>query len=100
MLQIQGDNVKFAFVIRDNYSQSNKQWLVDIIPQVEILRKENNVGYIKLNKPKSKAYVSISKKLKTHYWHMDFDKLTEFIHSEIANGQILTDKLLELITSK
>ena len=100
ILQIQRHNIKFAFAIMDNYLQSNKQLIVDIIPLMEILRTENDIDYIKLNKPKSKAYVSISKKLKTHYWHMEIDKLTEFINSEIANGQILTNRLLELITHK
>ncbi len=98
MLEIQGDNLKFAFMIMDNYPQSDKKWIADIIPMMEkLLEIENKAGFVKLNKPKSKAYVSISKKLKTPYWRMEMDKLIEFIKTEIANGQNLTDKLLELI---
>ena len=59
--------INFTINSQTNYLQSNKQLIVDIIPLMEILRTENDIDYIKLNKPKSKAYVSISKKLKTHY---------------------------------
>lgn len=99
IIQLQQDTIKFAFTIGDNYIGSDKQWIEKVIPKMEILSSQNKYGYKKLNKPKSKAYVSISKKLNSHYWHMNLDDLSKLIKTEIENGKSLTRDLIKLIDS-
>ena len=94
IIQLQCDNIKFAFsVYGDNYASSNKKWIESIIPKMDYICRNNTLGYIRCNKPKSKAYVSISKKLGVNYWHMNDEQLTNFIKNEIANGVTLTNQL-------
>ena len=95
MIELQGNIIKFAFVISGfkEYNNSKKEWLKDIIPIMEDLAKSNPFGYSKCNKPKSKAYISISKKLNQNYWHMKFEDLIMMVESEIENGHKLTESL-------
>jgi len=98
MIQLQGNTIKFAFVIGENkYAKSNKKWIVDIIPLMKMLSKKNEFGYKKPNIPTAKAYVSISKKIDGHYWHIDIEDLADLIMIEIENGKYLTDELIKAI---
>jgi hypothetical protein len=97
-IQLQADTIKFAFAIHgQGYNKSQKAWIEKIIPKMEQLRSENNNGYKKLNMPKSKAYVSISKKLDGHYWHKNLNDLADFVRTEIENGKSLTKHLINLL---
>lgn len=95
ILQLQQDNIKFAFVISEGYGSSRKEWVEDAISSMELLRLENVHGYSKLNKPKSKAYVSVSKKLNIKYWKMEPSALKDFINTEIANSERMTEFLVD-----
>lgn len=95
MIELQGDIIKFAFVISgfNEYNNSKKDWIKDIVPVMEELAKTNPFNYTKCNKPKSKAYISISKKLKQKYWHMKSEDLIIMVENEIKNGYKLTESL-------
>ena len=96
ILQLQQDNIKFAFAIfGEGYVTSKKEWIEDAIPLMELLRLENAHGYSKVNKPKSKAYVSVSKKLNINYWKMEPSALKDFINTEIANAERMTEFLVD-----
>lgn len=98
IIELQGNIIKFALIINgDKYYKSNKKWIQNIIPKMELLSIENKFGYTKCNRPKSKAYVSISKKLNQYYWHLNVEELTEFINAEIKNGMEMTENLIELL---
>ena len=99
-IQLQQDTIKFSFAVRDNYSKSDKKWIENAIPKMKLLSTNNKVDYHKCNEPKTKAYVSISKKLKQHYWHMELDDLVHFIENEIEHGKSLTTELVQLLNSK
>lgn len=95
MIELQGNIIKFAFVISGTkeYNSSKKEWVKDAVYVMEEIAKSNPFGYFKCNKPKSKAYISISKKLNQNYWHMKFEDLIIMIESEIENGHKLTELL-------
>lgn len=95
MIELQGNIIKFAFVISgfNEYNNSKKDWIKDIVPIMEELAKTNPFSYTKCNKPKSKAYISISKKLEQKYWHMAPEDLVKLIQNEIQNGFNLTESL-------
>lgn len=93
MIQLQNDVIKFAFVIAEKYGTSRKDWIQGIIPKMVELSSENTYGYAKCNRPKTKAYISISKKLIQNYWHMNKEDLVAFIETEIENGNQLTELL-------
>lgn len=93
MIQLQNDVIKFAFVIAEKYGTSRKDWIQGVIPKMIELGSENRFGYVKCNRPKTKAYISISKKLTQNYWHMSMEDLVAFIDSEIENGIQLTELL-------
>lgn len=98
IIQLQDDTIKFAFAIYGGgYVQSQKVWIDKVIPKMEQLSLENNCGYKKLNKPKSKAYVSLSKKTDGHYWHKNITELSNFVKAEIENGKSLTEQLIKLL---
>lgn len=94
-IQFQGGTVKFLFA-NQNYFNSRKEWIIDLIPIFEKLKNTN--GYYKLNKPSSKAYISISKKItKKEYWKLPVDELAKILDEEIKIGKELTNKLKEEI---
>ena len=97
IIQLQMNTVKFAFIYGDDYLRSEKLWVDKIIPKMGKLSLFNDYGYNKLNKPTSKAYISISKKLDEHYWHKKIDNLVDLIKSEIENGKSLTEQLIKLL---
>ena len=99
-IQIQADNIKFAFAIQENYGDSKREWITQIIDIFKSLKDQNLAGYRKINSPKSLAYVSISKKMKRTYWTMNFDEIIRMIKSEIKTGHELTEKLMTEIENK
>ncbi len=100
-LQIQGNIIKFVFAINGyELDKSNKEWVEDVIPKMEELSKNNDLGYNKLNKPKSKAYISISKKMAKPYWEEEMEDLKTYIDTEIKNGTKLTNELLKALNIK
>lgn len=96
-IQIQGDNIKFAFAIQENYHKSNSKWITHIVSIFKSLKTQNEFGFDKMNSPKSLAYVSISKKMKKAYWNMDFEDIISMIISEISNGNKLSERLIREI---
>lgn len=91
IIQLQGNLVKFSFSIYGkNYNKSKKAWIQTVIPIMEKISKDNPFQYKRCNKPKEKAYVSISKKLSKNYWHMNVSELALFIETEIENAHKLT----------
>lgn len=86
-LQLQFDNLKFA-IASDEYGTSNKKSIEPLIEVFEELKNENLFGYNKLNKPKSKAYISISKKMNPNpYWEVEYHQLLKIIEKEISNSK-------------
>lgn len=97
-LQIQNDSIKFAFAISGiDYMTSEKDWIKDIIPIMDNIRNKNEYNYTNLNQPRSKAYISISKKMNPKYWEFNLEDLCIFIKNEIENGKILTKMILAKI---
>jgi len=96
-IEIQGDNIKFAFAIQENYHDSNREWILLIINIFKIFKTQNISGFSKINSPKALAYVSISKKMKKAYWNMSFDEIISMIINEIRIGHELTEKLIREI---
>lgn len=101
IIELQGNNIKFALIINgsNNYTHSDKAWVEKIIPIMENLSFNNAYDYTKCNKPKSKAYISISKKLVNPYWHMKPIELSEFLQKEIENGKAMNFVLIRSITN-
>lgn len=100
LIQLQKDNIKFAFAIQGRfYVESDKGWIEQIIPMMEQLSKSNYFQYNKCNKPKSKAFVSISKKLLKNYWLIERSELIDFLETEIENGKKMNNQLNKLIES-
>lgn len=98
LIQLQGDTVKFVFSIRaDNYSDSNKKMVAEVIKKMRSLQESKNFGYKKLNEPKTKAYVSLSKKFYGHYWHKNISELARLIKIELSYGKLMTKQLLKLL---
>jgi len=95
-IQLQGDTIKFSVAIQGE-SISEIELIETVIPFMETLKVKNSFGYTKLNKPKKKAYVSISKRLDEHFWHKTFADLSVFLKKEIENGKSLTEQLIALI---
>jgi hypothetical protein len=95
MIELQGNIIKFAFIISgfSEYNNSKKDWIKSLVPIMEDIAKSNPFEYRKCNKPKSKAYISISKKLKQNYWHMNTEDLVLMIEKEIENGFKLTENV-------
>jgi hypothetical protein len=94
-IQLQGNTVKFFFVISDKYHESQKGWVNEVVSIMENISKDknNNFGYKKLNRPRRLSFISISKKLDSNYWHMS--DLKEFVLREIENGKKITGMLIE-----
>jgi len=95
ILQLQSSTIKFAFsVFGPEYGKSEKVWVEDVIPLMKEMSQQNEFKYMKMNKPTSNAYVSISKKLIDKYWKMETAELVRFINSEIANAEVMTRQLI------
>jgi hypothetical protein len=94
-IQLQGNTVKFFFVISDKYNESEKEWVNKVVSLMENISKDGtkNFGYKRLNKPRKLTFISISKRLGINYWHMQ--NLKEFVLREIENGKKITDHLTE-----
>ena len=91
-IQMQGANLKFSFAIQDNYIKSKKEWIVEII---EIFKSyKHKFGYKRINSPKSKAYVSLSKKMEKPYWLLENNEFYSIINTEIENGIKLSNILI------
>ncbi|WP_417238664.1 PD-(D/E)XK nuclease family protein [Bizionia sp.] len=93
-IQIQGENIKFAFANQDNYIKSKKVWISSIVDIFKDFKTNNDFSFNKINSPKSKAYVSISKKMEKPYWEMNTDEIVSMIINEIQIGHILTENLM------
>ncbi|MFQ3578705.1 MAG: PD-(D/E)XK nuclease family protein [Bacteroidales bacterium] len=96
-IQIQGDNIKFAFAIQENYGNSKREWISKIIDIFKKFKNQKLNGYLKINSPKELAYVSISKKMDKPYWLMSFEEIALMISTEIKIGHELTKKLMSEI---
>jgi hypothetical protein len=96
-IQIQGDNIKFAFAIQENYLDSKRAWIQPITNIFKVFKKQNISGFNKFNPPKSLAYVSISKKMKKAYWKMNFDEIISMIIDETRIGHELSEILMKEI---
>lgn len=92
-IQLQGDNIKFAFAIQENYRGSKRVWISQVVEIFKVFKSLEVSGYKKINSPKALAYVSISKKMEKPYWTMSLDEIIFTIKSEIKIGHELTNKL-------
>lgn len=99
MLELQGKTLKFAIIIigEEEYEDSNPIYIADLIPKMETLALENKFGYKKVNSPKTKAYMSISKKTEKPYWEMSKSELLNYLNNEIVNAQKMTTYLQSLL---
>jgi len=93
-IQMQGDNIKFAFAIQENYLDSKREWISQIIDIFKGFKSQKLSDYKKINSPKSLAYVSISKKMNRPYWTMELEEIISMIKSEIKIGHELTQRLI------
>ena len=92
-LQLQLDNIKFA-IADNNYDKSKKASIEPIIEIFESLKKGNTAGYNKLNRPKNRAYISLSKKMiPKKYWEMKFEELTKVLSIEIEHSKKMAKQL-------
>lgn len=92
-LQIQGRNIKFAFS-STKYETSKRSAISNEIKIMQQLQSQNDFGYSKINGPKSKAYVSMSKKMPKAYWEMDKKEFERYIENEVKNVHLLVDSLV------
>lgn len=100
ILQLQNNTIKFAFaVFGPEYGKSEKVWIEEVIPLMKELSEQNEFNYMKMNKPTSRAYVSVSKTLKDKYWKMETAQLVSFINGEIANAEVMTRQLIGRLES-
>ncbi len=99
-IQLQGYDIKFAFAIQENYNKSDKKWIHKIIELFEEIEKENLYGFKKLNKPKTRAYISISKKMEIPYWELSLNRFMQRIQEEIRFGHIISRELIKKIETK
>ena len=99
MIEMQGKAIKFAMLINgaENYKLSNPKWIINLLPKMLKLSLENTFGYKKLNPPKTKAYVSISKKMDKPYWMMTKQELAFYLSNEIQMAESMSRKLVEFI---
>lgn len=102
-IQFQGNLIKFAFAIEgEKYSTSKKEWIEDVIDWMQKLTKSelNRFKFTNLNKPKSKAYVSISRKITEKYWKLSIEQICQELTAAIETGEALTEQLLEISNGK
>jgi hypothetical protein len=92
-IELQGENIKFAFGVQEDYDNSKKIWIANIVPLFKAMKEHKLQGYTSFNPPVSKAYVSISKKTHIPYWNMSIDDFSTFINNEIVIGYQLTKEL-------
>ena len=97
-LQIEGTTCKFSFTDTEYHTYTDEKNRKEIFfnsePNIiEIFGKylecEKN-DFTKLNPPKSKGRVSISRKMKKKYWLMDRQELEKFLEHEIKMARDLT----------
>lgn len=97
-IQFQGNLVKFAFAIEgDKYATSKKEWVSDVIMWMQslIISEYNKYKFETINKPKSRAYISISRKIDNEYWKLNLDSICKELKEAIATGMDLTQELIE-----
>ena len=92
--QFQGNTLKINCA-RENYDKSKANQIpVEMITIFESIFR-NQDGFKKLNKPKSKAYMSVSKKLDKQLYEYEIVELKSFIQSVLINLDELVLKFEE-----
>lgn len=87
--QLQGNTLKINCV-KENYDKSkSNQISEEMIRTFESIFRNQN-GFKKLNKPKSKAYMSVSKKMDKQLYEYEIAELKLFIQSVLDNLTVLT----------
>lgn len=82
------------------YHTSNKKEIEEIIPIFKEISKKNssrNDSYSRLNLPKTKASISLSKQLPDEYWNLEQDTLKQYITQGIKEAQKLVENLVQKI---
>jgi hypothetical protein len=86
--QFQGNTLKINFA-REEYGKSRANQITnEMINAFELVFKNKN-GFTRLNKPKTKAYMSVSKKLDKQLFEYNTDELKVFIQTILDNLNIL-----------
>lgn len=78
LIQIQNKAVKFAIKPKNDYKKSKKEWL----NKVEAFFNEetkDEFDFIRINKPKTKAFMSFSKTLDENYWLLEYKELIKLV---------------------
>jgi hypothetical protein len=99
-LEYQGDTFKFNVILAKGYNESNKNFLEEPLNVVKIfdgLSKEQMFKYTKFNPPKTRAYVSISKKCQFKIIKLSKVDLIEEILNEIRHLETLKNELIRRI---
>lgn len=97
LIQLQSNTIKFVFANYKEYKTSNKKEIKDVYKIFEGLSEKEKMGYNKINKPKTKAYVSISSKLEEELWSYQIDELCKFIKAEIEIRDKITNTIIKKI---
>lgn len=85
-LQLQENTIKFAFAINKDYHKSHENSIAPIVPIYSRLEESNVFGYKRLNNPKKRAYISLSKQMQKPYWEMQETEFYDFLQTELNNA--------------
>lgn len=99
LLQLQWETIKFVFASQD-YNNSNKGDLWNMLDVFEKISTNNLVNnwFNKINKPKSKGYISLSKKfLEIPYWKKEKKDIIYKIKDEIDKSKKIVEIIMEYI---
>lgn len=97
LLQIQSNTFKFVLAAED-YKKSKSDWITNLIPVMDELKNVNPFKYNRLNPPKEKAYISLSKKSDQVFWELSEEELIKRIQNELDNCKKLSEMLIVRIT--
>ena len=96
-IQYQGGTWKFALSIADEYLKSDKQWVDNFVNIFVRLALEKAQGYHQYNKPDSKAWVSVSKKLEEEIYNITISDFVTLYERELEHLMILKGQVLKKI---
>ena len=96
-IQIEGYSIKFSFTDTEYHTKFRREEFINSEPDIiEIFQKyvdSKKNDFTKLNPPRTKGRVSISRKMKKKYWLMDRQELEKFLEHEIKMARDLTVNL-------
>ena len=96
-IQYQGGTWKFALSIASNYSESKKDWIKTILPLFKEFKSQKRFGYTQYNGPDTKAWVSVSKKMKKEIFDITIHEFVMEYSQELKHCKALKDEILKNI---